>query len=207
MKQDGSNKKVANSLVALSAAAVLAVYTAGYSRTRFAANRFEALTAERRPAAPKVTEVALAPAPSEPTVNAAHKSRPPVSSTPVAAPVEVSDSTATAPPPSFAPAPTVEQKTEAGAPSAAAPPWKDGKYLGWGSCRHGDLQAQVVIEGGKIASAEIAQCLTRYSCSVIENLPPQVAERQSPDVDTVSGATQSADAFYWAVFDALSKAK
>jgi uncharacterized protein with FMN-binding domain len=206
MKQDGSNKKVANSLVALSAAAVLAVYTAGYSRTRSAANRFEALTAERRPA-PKVAEVALAPVSSEPTVNAAHKSTSRVSSTPVAAPVEVPNTAAPAPPAQFAPAPLAEQKTEAVAPSPAAPPWKDGKYLGWGSCRHGDLQAEVVIEGGKIASAEIAQCLTRYSCSVIENLPPQVAERQSPDVDSVSGATQSSDAFYWAVFDALTKAK
>jgi uncharacterized protein with FMN-binding domain len=36
---------------------------------------------------------------------------------------------------------------------------------------------------------------------------PQVVARQSPNVDYVSGATQSVDAFYWAVIDALSKAK
>jgi uncharacterized protein with FMN-binding domain len=42
---------------------------------------------------------------------------------------------------------------------------------------------------------------------VIDRLPPQVAQRQSPDVDYVSGATQSANAFYFAVVDALSKAK
>jgi uncharacterized protein with FMN-binding domain len=42
---------------------------------------------------------------------------------------------------------------------------------------------------------------------VIETLPPQVARRQSADVDYVSGATQSADAFYEAVVAALSKAK
>ncbi|HEX4565155.1 MAG TPA: FMN-binding protein, partial [Vicinamibacterales bacterium] len=85
--------------------------------------------------------------------------------------------------------------------------WKDGTYFGWGTSRHGDIQAQVVIEGGRIASATIAQCLTRYSCSVIGKLPPQVAERQSPEVDYVSGATQSTDAFYYAVVEALSKAK
>ena len=67
--------------------------------------------------------------------------------------------------------------------------------------------AAVVIEAGRIASATIAQCLTRYSCSVISRLPPEVAERQSPEVDYVSGATQSANAFYYAVVDALSKAK
>lgn len=65
----------------------------------------------------------------------------------------------------------------------------------------------MVIEGGRIASATIAQCMTRYSCSVISQLPPQVAQRQSPEVDYVSGATQSANAFYYAVGEALSKAK
>jgi len=42
---------------------------------------------------------------------------------------------------------------------------------------------------------------------VIDTLPPEVALRQSADVDYVSGATQSADAFYEAVFTALNKAK
>lgn len=85
--------------------------------------------------------------------------------------------------------------------------YKDGTYLGWGSCRHGDIQASVEIQGGKIASTSIAQCLTRYSCSWISNLPGQVVTRQSPEVDYVSGATQSTDAFYGAVVDALSKAR
>jgi uncharacterized protein with FMN-binding domain len=92
-------------------------------------------------------------------------------------------------------------------PPPPAPKWKDGTYLGWGSSRHGDIQAAVIIESGRIASATIAQCLTRYSCNVISKLPPEVPERQSPDVDYVSGATQSANAFYYAVVDALSKAK
>ena len=97
------------------------------------------------------------------------------------------------------------------APAAPAPPpkpvYKDGTYLGWGTSRHGDIQAQVVIEDGRIKAATIAQCLTRYSCNVIVNLPPQVAQRQSPETDYVSGATQSTNAFYYAVVDALSKAK
>ncbi len=92
-------------------------------------------------------------------------------------------------------------------PAPPAPKYKDGTYLGWGTSRHGDIQAAVVIEDGRIASATIAQCLTRYSCSVIAKLPPQVAERQSPETDYVSGATQSTNAFYYAVVDALSKAK
>jgi uncharacterized protein with FMN-binding domain len=110
----------------------------------------------------------------------------------------VASAAAPAPPPAAAPAPP------------AAPPatkWKDGTYLGWGQSRHGDIQASVKIENGKILSAIIAGCYTRYSCSVIERLPPEVPQRQSPDVDYVSGATQSANAFYYAVVDALNKAK
>ena len=57
------------------------------------------------------------------------------------------------------------------------------------------------------SSASIAQCWTRYSCSWVSHLPGQVVSRQSPDVDYVTGATQSANAFYWAIIDALSKAK
>ena len=64
-----------------------------------------------------------------------------------------------------------------------------------------------MVEGGRIASAAIAQCLTRYSCSWIEALPSQVVSRQNTHVDYVSGATQSTDAFADAVADALTKAK
>jgi uncharacterized protein with FMN-binding domain len=84
---------------------------------------------------------------------------------------------------------------------------RDGTFLGWGYSRHGDIQASVEIQNGRIVSAVIAQCLTRYSCDVIDKLPPQVAARQSAEVDHVSGATESADAFYDAIVDALSKAK
>ena len=65
----------------------------------------------------------------------------------------------------------------------------------------------MTIAAGRITEAKIAQCWTRYSCSWIDPVVPQVAARQSPNVDYVSGATQSVDAFYWAVVDALSKAK
>jgi len=85
--------------------------------------------------------------------------------------------------------------------------YKDGVYLGWGSCRHGDIQASVTVENGRFVSASIAQCWTRYSCSWVAALPGQVVTRQSPNVDYVSGATESANAFYWAVVDALNKAK
>ena len=100
------------------------------------------------------------------------------------------------------------------APSPAPPPpvvrqslYKDGTYEGWGTSRHGDIGVSVVIQDGRIASAIIAQCRTRYPCSWISQLPGQVVSRQSPNVDYVSGATQSVNAYYTAVVEALSRAK
>lgn len=56
--------------------------------------------------------------------------------------------------------------------------------------------------------ARVSTCLTRYPCSPwLDPLPAQALKRQSPNVDYVSGGTDSADAFYGALYDALFKAK
>ncbi len=223
MAQGGSNKKVANSLVAVSCGAVLAVYTAGYVRTQAAVDRFEAQAAERRrevqgppPSASLLTQFQPAPPPDaferphappagKPTVILSEEPGPTKIESPTSVAPAPAETPVPSPPVELVPAPVAAPKVEV---AAVAPPmWKDGSYLGWGTSRHGNIQAEVVVEGGRIASATIAQCRTRYSCSVIDRLPPQVAQRQSPDVDNVSGATQSANAFYFAVVDALSKAK
>jgi uncharacterized protein with FMN-binding domain len=252
VSNSGSHKKVANSLVALSSAAVLAVYTAGYVRTKSAADRFALQASVRRPV-PAPPAAAPLPDDSKPAyVNAATPktadlprlkkdtvpARVPTAGT--AAPRHRPDDAAVAgkisakakagnrtaalkkveplpgatvdpPPAPLADPPSVAVESlpvAAPAPTAPAKPqYKDGTYLGWGTSRHGDIQAAVIVQDGRIASATIAQCFTRYSCSVIAKLPPQVAERQSPETDYVSGATQSTNAFYYAVVDALSKAK
>jgi uncharacterized protein with FMN-binding domain len=232
------HKKVSSGLVALSAAAVLAVYTAGYVRTRSAADRVALQAEGRRPPIPPPSvapappvEPAPLPAPATPPSAATPPARPeipaptpkraavkrpprpipPAAHTPVTPRAETAPA-AVADPPVAAPAGmAVPEQVPAASIDPPAPPaaprYKDGTYLGWGTSRHGDIQASVVIADGRIASATIAQCLTRYSCSVIARIVPQVAERQSPEVDYVSGATQSTNAFYYAVVDALSKAK
>jgi uncharacterized protein with FMN-binding domain len=237
MKERVSNKQVANRLMAVSSAAVMAVYAAGYTRTRSAAEHLAGRAALRRPSVPRAPQIAppvaetpvATPAPvaaalpvQAPAAEAAPAVRKPVVSRmdeAVAPWLEHEPAPAVAPPvaapvltpvvtPVVAPVAAVPPPPPAAPPAAPpAPVWKDGTYTGWGTSRHGDIQASVVIEGGRIASATIAQCMTRYSCSVIETLPPQVAQRQSPETDLVSGATQSTDAFYFAVVEALSKAK
>jgi uncharacterized protein with FMN-binding domain len=199
-----TGQKIPNGLVALSAAAILAVYVAGYQRTGLAADRFEAQTSRREAAAPAVAAVVVpSPVASEtgaaPTQNSpasqrkapSRAARPPRAASPAApAPVAIPTETATAP-----------------EPAKPGANYKDGTYLGWGSCRHGDLQASVVIQDGRIASATIVQCLTRYPCSWIADLPKQVVTRQGPKVDYVSGATQSTDAYFDAVSSALAQAR
>ena len=217
MSDHGSHKKVSNGLVALSSAAVLAVYAAGYVRTKSAADRFTLQAESRRPVIPAPATVApptnllpppsvntLAVPPAKTVTKAPRRSVKRRAETP--APIAVSAPAAT----TELPAALLEQTAATPAPvvpEVVKPQYLDGTYFGWGTSRHGDIQAQVVIENGRIAAATIAQCLTRYSCSVIAKLPPQVAERQSPETDYVSGATQSTNAFYYAVVEALSKAK
>jgi uncharacterized protein with FMN-binding domain len=217
-----ADKKVANSLLALSSAAVLAVYAAGYERTRAAATRFDVQAEDRRLASPKPPGEgghASVPQPvvtAPPAPEGEDKPRPAVTAKAIRKPKRAIQVAAPAVPDPAPPPPVVEppapviaapQEPPPAPPPPAKPVYKDGTYLGWGTSRHGDIQAQVVIEDGRIKAATIAQCLTRYSCNVISNLPPQVAQRQSPETDYVSGATQSTNAFYYAVVDALSKAK
>ncbi|MFM2124073.1 MAG: hypothetical protein RL328_524 [Acidobacteriota bacterium] len=231
--------KISNRVVAVSCAAVLAVYAAGYARTREAAEQFEEQSAERRPASRQLpatgasaeiasvaepgrraeetsapsreaarsdasTEI-VASAPStapSPTATSEPEPAAPTAPEPVAvvasSPAAPAPSAPAAPAPAPAPAPTA-----APAPAAAKSKWKDGTWHGWGTSRHGDIQAEVVIKDGKIAKSTISQCLTRYSCDVIDILIPQPVQRQSPDVDYVSRATQSSDAYYYAVLEAL----
>jgi len=267
------NKKVTNSLVALSSAAVMAVYGAGYARTRAAADRFAQQATDRRaripaprdetprsaqalartaetPAAPAAPIAEPDAAPPEARVGASGSSQPltprfvapspraastanvvtPVAPpAPIATPTPVAEAqpatTATtsslasptaAQAASPAPAP-VPASTQAPAPIPAPAPtpapapqnaaFKDGTYYGWGSCRHGDIQAAVVVEAGKIVEARVERCLTRYSCNWVTPIPPRILAKQGTTYDYVSGATESSDAFQDAVAEALSQAK
>ncbi|MDQ8165112.1 MAG: FMN-binding protein [Gemmatimonadota bacterium] len=244
-------------LVALSSAAILTVYAAGYHKTKAAADRFASESSVRRPPGPAQRTQPTAGVVEAVPVGVSGIDAPPVrarAGAAAAAPVVpkltrvegASAATTAAVPPAFpspesvvlqtvsdttagrtavddsvpqaaapkpvavvepAPAPAAAAKPAPAAQDKAAVAWKDGTYFGWGTSRHGDIQVAVTIEEGRIVDATISQCLTRYSCSWISALPPQVVARQSPDVDYVSGATQSANAFYYAVVGALARAR
>lgn len=243
-RKAGSNK-ISPSLVALSSAAILAVYAAGYQRTSTAADRFAAQAAAARRRAVHVGEAVMtqmaAPAitttPNRSSQNvaasapavAAHTILPPTSATspvvPTGSPASAPSATgmalsAAAVPPTVpagnAAVVAADQRTleptPAAAPALAAlqpkdNEYADGAYLGWGRCRHGEIQVKVVIVAGRISSADVSRCETRYPCTYIRRVPPQVVAWQDPGaIDNVSGATESVDAYYEALIEALSKA-
>jgi uncharacterized protein with FMN-binding domain len=226
-------QRISSGLITLSSAAIVAIYAAGYHRTSPAAHRFDSQIPQQRTSA--TIAIAIPPLAANPGAAAA----PPVSSSAApaikkntkkastpdrkAAPSIGTDSAGSSGSSTSAPSSsTTNPPTETAASPVVAPPsapakgaYKDGVYLGWGSCRHGDIEASVTIQEGKIALVAISQCLTRYSCGWIApkipggglpDLPSQVVERQGPKVDYVSGATESSYAFADAVVAALSKA-
>jgi uncharacterized protein with FMN-binding domain len=166
---------------------------------------------ERRHLPPRRQESA-APSPAKATPQSpgdkATTAAPPAASANVAASTSApAPSAPAAPADSPAPVAAVDSSANAKEKKDDDGQLKDGVFYGWGTSRHGDIQASVEIKNGKIIGAYISQCLTRYSCSWVSMLPGQVVSRQSPEVDYVSGATQSSNAFYYGVVEALKKAR
>lgn len=217
----GPTPRISNSLITLSSAAIVAIYAAGYHRTSSAAHKFDSQTPQQRASAtaaivtPPTPNPATSAAPGVPPVVPSPKKNDSRRATPQkTAPSKSSDSTAASSVQSGPSAKTAPDGRAQPAPTTQAR-YKDGVYLGWGSCRHGDIEASVTIQDGQIISTAISQCLTRYSCNwiapkppagALPDLPAQVVERQSAKVDYVSGATESSYAFADAVTAALAKA-
>jgi len=203
-------KKVTRRLLVLGSTAVLAAYAAGYVLTepateQVAAQQTPASPADRQNPAPTAATPSAAESPATPaplpTATLAAASPTASNATPVAAaaapvaPTPIPTATATVPP---EPSPT--------ATVASATGYRDGTYVGMGYSRHGNIQATVVVKGGKIVSADVTRCLTRYPCRLVEPLVQQVVEQQNVQVDLVSGATDSSDAYAQAVQTALANA-
>jgi uncharacterized protein with FMN-binding domain len=65
----------------------------------------------------------------------------------------------------------------------------------------------VQIQAGQITNVSITRSTLQYPVRDIANLPSQVVQRQSAQVDIVSRATYSSTAFRTAVTQALASAK
>ena len=85
--------------------------------------------------------------------------------------------------------------------------YKDGTFTGTGMNRRGSIEVQVTIHNDKITDVEISDFAMHYSESDIVGLPDEVLQNQSAQVQNVSGATYSTEAFQDAIQDALDQAQ
>lgn len=85
---------------------------------------------------------------------------------------------------------------------------KDGTYAGEGTGME-TIKVSVEVKEGKIASVEITEHEESegYSEPAIEQLPGIIVDKNSTDVDAISGATVTSDGIKEAVNNALEKAK
>jgi uncharacterized protein with FMN-binding domain len=103
-----------------------------------------------------------------------------------------------------------------GAPAASSPPsskYKDGQYTGAAEdAFYGYIQVEATISGGKITNVQFLQAPNDRSTSVEINqqadpdLAQEAIQAQSAQVDVVSGATDSSEAFVQSLSSALQKA-
>jgi len=131
-----------------------------------------------------------------------------ISATPTVTPV----------PPTPTPTSAVSQPSTAQSqPTATLQPqgqYKDGSYTGsTADAFYGPLQVKVTVSGGKITDVQFLQYPNDQSESVMisQQATPQLAQEaiqaQSAQVDAVSGATQTSQAFVESMKSALAQAK
>ena len=87
--------------------------------------------------------------------------------------------------------------------------FKDGEYEGSAIGYNGKLIVSVVVEGGVIKDIKIVKHVDdeEYFYDARDKVIQSILEKQSTDVDSVSGATTSADAIIKAVKRALGEIK
>ncbi len=127
------------------------------------------------------------------------------------------NSTPAAPPPvsTDTPVPTQIPATIKPIPATVKPigKYKDGTYTGSvADAFYGNIQVKVVISGGKITDVIFLQYPNDRNTSIEINtqamplLKQEAIQAQSAQVDGVSGATASSDAFIQSLGDALKQA-
>jgi uncharacterized protein with FMN-binding domain len=125
-----------------------------------------------------------------------------VPNTPATSRPSSSTATATTSPPS------------SGTTAASGSSYKDGTYVGSvADAQWGVVQIKAIIENGKITDVQFLQYPNDRSRSVYINsiadpeLTSEAIQAQSANVDIVTGATDSSEAFIQSLSDALSQAR
>jgi uncharacterized protein with FMN-binding domain len=104
------------------------------------------------------------------------------------------------------PVPTSTSTPASTSTGASKTGYADGTYSGTGSGRFGSVTVSVTTSGGAIGNVQITKVSTTFPVSQIASLPAQVVQTQSTNVNAVSGATASSQAFKQAMQQALAVA-
>lgn len=84
---------------------------------------------------------------------------------------------------------------------------KDGEYTATVEGQEGDLTVGVTIADGKISKVEVLEAHeSSFTTDAQEQVPARIVENNSPDVDTVSGATLTSNRIMDAVANCLEQA-
>lgn len=83
--------------------------------------------------------------------------------------------------------------------------YEDGEYMGTGKGHGGDIEVQVIVSNNEISAVEIVNHSETEGISdpAIENLPEQIVQANSYELDVISGATMSSNGILEAVRNAL----
>ncbi|MCK8826091.1 FMN-binding protein [Fuchsiella alkaliacetigena] len=86
--------------------------------------------------------------------------------------------------------------------------WNDGEYIAKGQGHVGEIEVKVVIDSNKITKVEILEHneTPNIAALAFDNVPEEIIENQSWEVDTVSGATNTYEGIIEAVKTALEEA-
>jgi len=185
-------------LVALSATAIAAIYTVGLIHTQPADAAINASTA--------VPQVAQASPTTQNPALVGSLPAPRDSAAPTAPSITGNPRRSGAAPPGSVAQNTTGTTNAPPSSAAAASSYTDGSYAGMGTSRFGNVEVSITVQGGRIANVALTRVTTKYPASRIAALPGQVVSRQTAQVDNVTGATASAQAFRMAVQQALAKA-
>jgi len=116
--------------------------------------------------------------------------------------------------PSPSPSATSGITTTPGATTTSGLLYKDGSYTGSvADAQWGNIQVKAVIQHGKITDVQFLQYPNERNRSVMINsyadpqLTSEAIQAQNANVDIISGATDSSEAFIQSLSDALSQAK
>jgi len=90
--------------------------------------------------------------------------------------------------------------------SNAQETYNDGTYTGVGRGKSPNLKVAVIVKDSKISSVEIVSNSETKGKEALEVIPKEIIEKQSIEVDVVSGATMTSKGIMMAVNDALNQA-